>query len=205
MGRTWRGITALSPYDHPDRGGDRATTWAFFLIYIETARRRQRGARSSLCLGSPRSRSPLALPIAAYALPGLRPLGFFRAVLRAVRRQGAREALLGDRVLAPRADEPDRPGGDLPGVAGYTPHGPRRGMALDAHPLGLPPCPSRRPPPALRPRLRGARAGPRPGRIGALTPLSALHPGTGPALLLRLLRRHPLPPRRPDLVLKCPG
>jgi len=106
---------------------------------IETARQRQRGARAYLCRSSPRSRSLLTLPIAAHALPGLRPLGLFLAGLRAVRRQGAREALLSDRVLAPRAGEPDRPGGDLPRVAGHTPHSPRRGMALNAHPLGLSP------------------------------------------------------------------
>jgi len=108
---------------------------------IETAPRPRGRGRTSLRHGCPHIRSPLALPIAAYALPGLRPLGLFLTVLRAVRRQRARETLLGDRVLAPRADEPDRPGGDLPGVAGHTPHGPRRGMALDAHPLGLPPVP----------------------------------------------------------------
>ncbi len=32
IGCTERGRNAVSPYDHPDQGGDRATTWASFLI-----------------------------------------------------------------------------------------------------------------------------------------------------------------------------
>jgi len=50
-------------------------------------RQPQGRGRAFLRLSRPGSRSSLALP-------SLRPLSFFRAVLRAVRRQGAREALL---------------------------------------------------------------------------------------------------------------
>ncbi len=99
-------------------------------------RQPQGRGRASFHLSHPGIRSSLALPIAPHALPGLRPLGFFLTVLRAVHRQWTREALLGDRVLAPRADEPDWPGGDLSGIAGHTPHGgvrPNRRKFRPAH------------------------------------------------------------------------
>ncbi len=48
---------------------------------IETAPQPQGRGPPSLRLSSPGLRSPLALPIAADALPGLCPLGLFLAVL----------------------------------------------------------------------------------------------------------------------------
>ena len=84
-------------------------------------------------------RSELALPIPPHALTGLLALGGSLAFIGAIGRHGAREALLRNGGLTPCAGEPDRPGGNLPRVAGHTPDSACRGMAADPHPLALPP------------------------------------------------------------------
>jgi len=83
-------------------------------------------------------RSALARPIPPHALTGLLALGGDLAVLRAIGGHGTGKALLGDRLLTPRAGESNRTGGNLPRIAGHTPDGMCGGMAADAHPLVLP-------------------------------------------------------------------